>query len=111
MRVEIAWGGKDTDGEFLWLNADFTGLMDDGYHTQIEARSVTYNVKGQPVTYCDSDLSEGSIIYSLYQLDGVFNLEMSVSEDVADFDGMILESGVKAVVTYPDGRAFTLYTR
>ena len=43
----------------------------------------------------------------MYQLDGTFDFEVSVCEDVADFIGAICESGAKAIVTYPNGRTFT----
>lgn len=43
----------------------------------------------------------------MYRLDGELSFEVSVKEGAADFYGMIQESGVKATVTYPDGRMFT----
>ena len=60
-----------------------------------------------PIAYCDDDWFGGSIVCYMYQLDGTFDFEVSVCEDVADFIGAICESGAKAIVTYPNGRTFT----
>lgn len=106
MRIEISWDGKNSNGDLLWVDADFSGVMDDGSWVQIHD-GLTYNEQDMPVAYCDDDWFEGSIVYHLYQLDGTFDFEVSVCEDVADFLGVIRESGARAVVTYPDGRSYT----
>ena len=109
MRIELTWDGKDDDGYLLYLGADLTGMMDDGSWTEINDWSVTYDQQGQPAAYAarSSTDTEGSVTYHLYRLDGELSFEVSVKEGAADFYGMIQESGVKATVTYPDGRMFT----
>ena len=105
MRVEISWDGKNVDGDLLWLDADVLAIMDDGSWMEISG-GTTYNEQEQPVAYCDNSWYQGSIVYYFYQLDGTFDFEVSVREDVADYLGLIHESGAEAVVTYPDGRSF-----
>lgn len=109
MRIELTWDGKDDDGYLLYLGADLTGTMDDGSWVDINDWSVTYDQEGQPVAYAarSSTDTEGSVTYHLYRLVGELSFEVSVKEGAADFYGMIQESGVKATVTYPDGRIFT----
>lgn len=109
MRIELTWDGKDDDGYLLYLGADLTGMMDDGSWTEINDWSITYDQQGQPAAYAarSSTDTEGSVTYHLYRLDGELSFEVSVKEGAADFYGMIQESGVKATVTYPDGRMFT----
>ena len=106
MRIELSWNGKDSSGYPLQLDADISGTLDDGSWIQI-GDGLTYNEQEQPAAYCDYDWFEGFIVYHLYQLDGTFDFEVCVREDIADYIGAICESGAKAVVTYPDGRSFT----
>lgn len=107
MRIELSWNGRDSDGYMMSLDTNFSGIMDDGSWVEIDDWSVTYDKRGRPVAYCNGDYRKGSIVYHLYHLDGIFDFEVSVSEDIADFIGNISESGAKAIVTYPDGRTFT----
>lgn len=107
MRIDIFWDGYGSDGYLLGLDTSLMGTMDNGSWIQIDDWSVTYNENNEPVAYCASNWWEGYGTYYLYRVDGKFNFEVSVSEDIIGFGEMILESGVNAVVTYPDGRSFT----
>ena len=107
MCIELSWDGRNDEDELMYLEAAFTGLMDDGGGIQISEWSFTYNEQGQPIARGVRNWSAGTVTYYLYRLDGRFDFEVSVSEDIADFIGAICESGAKVVVTYPDGRSFT----
>lgn len=105
--IELSWDGRNDEDELMYLEADFTGLLDDGAGIQIGEWSFTYNEQGQPIARGVRNWSTGTVTYYMYRLDGTFDFEVSVCEDVADFIGAICESGAKATVTYPDGRIFT----
>ena len=106
MRIEMSWDGTDENGNLMYLNVDFSGTMDDGSWVQIDDWSFTYDEQGQPIAHCERNQAEGTITYYLYNVGGLFNYVVSVDVGTSDYFSMIGDSGVKAVVTYPDGKTY-----